>query len=58
MRKFMIRTAGNNPQEIEVETGNYNLAAASAPAILGLSLPCEIEIWCQDLGVIYFSEQL
>lgn len=46
---FHIRVDGGPEQVISVRTGVYRDAAAAVPALLGLDLPIDIEIWAPHL---------
>lgn len=47
---FQIRVHGETEvRTLVVKTGKYQLAAVAAPAIFGLDLPVDLEIWCERL---------
>jgi hypothetical protein len=46
---FHIRVDEGPEQTIDVKTGIYRNAVAAIPAILGLELPINVEIWCPRL---------
>lgn len=47
---FQIRVHGEQEvRALTVKTGKYQMAAAAAPAIFGLELPVDLEIWCDRL---------
>lgn len=47
---FQIRVHGEEEiRTLTVKTGKYQVAVAAAPAIFGLELPVDIEIWCERL---------
>lgn len=47
---FQVRVIGETEvRTLSVKTGQYQLAAVAAPAIFGLKLPVDIEIWCERL---------
>lgn len=47
---FQVRVHGEQEvRNLNVKTGQYQLAAAAAPAIFGLELPVDLEIWCERL---------
>lgn len=47
---FMIRVDDGPPQEFRVKTGIYQDAAAAVPAVLGVPLPTDVEIWATHEG--------
>lgn len=49
MSTFHIRVDGGPEQTITVKTGIYRDAVAAVPALLGLELPIEVEIWAPHL---------
>lgn len=50
MREFRIRIHGQKrSRKLDVKTSIYRDAAAAVPAIFGLSLPVDVEIWCPRL---------
>lgn len=51
--EFHIRINGGEEQTISVASGVYMHAAAALPAMLGLDLPIDVEIWVPDLLPIY-----
>lgn len=47
---FQVRVHGEQEvRSLTVKTGKYQIAAAAAPAIFGLDLPVDLEIWCDRL---------
>jgi hypothetical protein len=45
---FQVRVHGEQEvRTLTVKTGKYQMAAAAAPAIFGLDLPVDLEIWCE-----------
>ena len=47
---FQVRIHGEDEvRTLVVKTGKYQLAAVAAPAIFGLDLPVDLEIWCERL---------
>jgi hypothetical protein len=45
-----IRVHGETEvRSLTVKTGVYQLAAVAAPAVFGLELPVDLEIWVDDL---------
>ena len=47
---FQIRVHGEDEvRTLTVKTGQYQVAAVAAPAIFGLELPVDLEIWCERL---------
>jgi hypothetical protein len=47
---FHVRIHGEQKvRTLTVKTGKYMLAAVAAPAILGLDIPVDLEIWCDRL---------
>lgn len=47
---FKIKVNDGEERELHVETGIYRDAAAAVPALLGLYLPVEVEIWAEYEG--------
>ena len=47
--EFSVRVDGGDLRTIRVATGVYRDAAAAVPAILGVSLPITVDIWCEHL---------
>ena len=50
MQTYMIRVDSGKPQEFKVKTSIYRDAAAAVPAVLGVDLPTDIEIWATYEG--------
>jgi hypothetical protein len=46
---FKIKVNGGPPRDLKVETGVYRDAAAAVPAILGIHVPIDVEIWVEAL---------
>jgi hypothetical protein len=50
MTDFMIRVNNSpTPVSLKVKTSVYRDAVAAVPAIFGLDLPVDVEIWCEHL---------
>lgn len=43
--EFQVRINGGPEQTIRAQTGIYCLAAMAIPAMLGIDLPVDVEIW-------------
>ena len=46
---FHVRINGGPEQELPSKTGIYQAAVAAIPAVLGVEIPCDVEIWSPGL---------
>jgi hypothetical protein len=47
--RFSIKVNGGPVQKLLSLSSKYHHAVASIPAQLGITLPAEVEIWCEEL---------
>ena len=48
--RFNIKVNDGKEQYLHVKTSIYRDAAAAVPAMLGLDLPVDVEIWCEGIS--------